>query len=128
MIIKYEFANGETSEVEVDDEIGALVIKSRTEEDSIRRRTERHCLSLGAFPYEGEIFIDRDTLADPYEQTELSERTRKALDSLTEIQRKRLLMLASGMSARQIADREGTNHKSVLESINAARKNFLKNF
>jgi len=49
-----------------------------------------------------------------------------AFDKLTDIQKQRLLMLANGMSVREIARREGKDHKTVLESIEAARKKIKK--
>lgn len=55
-----------------------------------------------------------------------------ALNTLTQTQRRRLLMAyIKGLSAREIARLEGANHKSVLESLNAAKrkiKKFLKDF
>lgn len=56
-------------------------------------------------------------------------RVEKALDTLTQIQRRRLLMAyIKGLSAREIARLEGTNHKSVLESLNAAKGKIKKFF
>jgi len=128
MKITYEFADGTRSEVDVDEELGTLIIDSRREEENAIRKENRHCLSLEAFDYEGVEFADPDTPESLREQAELSERINKALSSLSDIQRKRLLMLADGMSSHEIAKAEGSNHKTVLESINAAKKKFLKNF
>ena len=55
-------------------------------------------------------------------------RIRAAFDTLTEVQKRRLLMLADGLSMREIARREGIKHHAVMESIEGARKKFLKNF
>lgn len=53
----------------------------------------------------------------------------KALNTLTPVQRRRLLMAyINGLSARKIALLEGVDHTSVLESINAAKKKFKKIF
>ena len=43
-------------------------------------------------------------------------------------QRRRLLMLAEGVSLREIARRAGKDIKSIRESIEGARKKFLKYF
>ena len=55
-------------------------------------------------------------------------RANAALDKLSETQQRRLLMLADGLSIREIARREGVDHRAVRESIEAARKKFKKNF
>ena len=54
MIIKYKFADGTTSEVEVDDELGGFITASRREENNYDRKTRYHCISLDAFDFEGE--------------------------------------------------------------------------
>ena len=58
------------------------------------------------------------------------ENSANVLDCLTETQRRRMLLFIEGWSFRNIAEQEGTNHKSVEESIKAAQKKiqkFLKN-
>ena len=47
---------------------------------------------------------------------------------LSEVQQRRMLMLASGMSMHEIADKEGVDYRAVYDSIKAARKKFLKYF
>jgi len=46
---------------------------------------------------------------------------------LSKVQQRRLLKLAGGMSIREIARQEGTNFRTVHESVEAGRKN-LKSF
>ena len=49
------------------------------------------------------------------------------LSKLTDVQRKRYIQhYVHGLSVREIAKREGTNHKSVLESLNGADKKTKK--
>ncbi|MCL2546156.1 MAG: RNA polymerase subunit sigma-24 [Oscillospiraceae bacterium] len=49
------------------------------------------------------------------------------LDKLTDVQRRRYLMYhVQGLSTYQIAEREGTNQKSVHESLQAAEKKIKK--
>lgn len=126
MKIKYTFATGENTEVEVNDEIGTIILDSRRKEKSRDRMEERHCYSMDAIEYEGMEYADERT-----PETELiskinNRRLANALDQLTPIQSERLLKLASGMSVRKIAESEGKDHKTVLESINAARKKIKK--
>lgn len=51
MKIKYEFADGTVSEVEVEESIGAVIIDSRRKEDNLSRKERYHCYSLDAMPY-----------------------------------------------------------------------------
>ena len=57
-----------------------------------------------------------------------TERISQALDGLSEVQRRRLLMLAEGKSMREIAREEKVQHRAVMKSIEAAKKIFKKNF
>ena len=56
--INYTFANGETSDVEVNEEIGNLILDSRREESNQDRKERYHCYSLDAAEYEGEDWSD----------------------------------------------------------------------
>lgn len=130
MKIKYQFITGETTEVEVSSEIGAVIIDSRRTEDSTDRKHRRHCWSMDAIDYEGLEY------ADPYDFTEkllddAPERNahiRECFNELTEVQQRRMLMLASGLSLREIARREGKDIKTIRESVEAARAKFKKLF
>ena len=128
MKINYTFANGETSDVEVNEEIGNLILDSRREESNQDRKERYHCYSLDAAEYEGEDYADGST-----PETELflqleNQRIKEAFEQLSEVQRRMLLMLAEGVSLREIARREGKDIKSIRESIEWARKKFLKYF
>ena len=46
-----------------------------------------------------------------------TERISQALDGLSEVQRRRLLMLAEGKSMREIAREEKVQHRAVMKSI-----------
>ena len=129
MKIKYEFNTGETTEVEVSEEIGAVVIDSRREEEAGDRKEHRHCLSLEAFAYEGAELGTPDFVEELLSgDDEQSERIRRAFSHLSTLQQRRLLMVARGMSIREISRREGKDFRTVHESIEAARKKFKKYF
>ena len=53
MKIKYSFNNGEIKEVEVSEEIGAVIEESRRKEAALAKKEQRHCYSLDAVTYEG---------------------------------------------------------------------------
>lgn len=128
MKISYEFADRTTSEVDVSEELGTMIIESRTAEESANRKERRHCWSLDAALYEGAEYGTSDDPVEKFRQEEIHERVSKAFSHLTEIQQRRILMLAVGLSEREIARREGKDFKTVHESIEAARKRFRKFF
>ena len=129
MKITWEFADGTKSEIEAPDDIGTVILDSRREEDNLDRKERYHCYSIDALAYGDKDIHSPTSGVTPESEFLLAEdnaRIAEALSALTDVQRRRLLMLASGMSLRDIAKAEGSNHKSVEESINSARKKFKK--
>ena len=115
----------------MEESVGAVIIDSRRKEDSLSRKERYHCYSLDAMPYG-----DKNKLI-PYleespdwmmEQEEDSNHINKTFARLSEIQQRRMLMLAAGMLMHEIADKEGVDYRAVYDSIKAARKRFLKYF
>jgi len=129
MLIKYTFATGETTEVEVNDEIGEFIIDSRRSEDSADRKERRHCYSMDAALYEGADYGTEDFMDGLFDDTaEENARVRRAFSHLSDIQQRRLLLYSKGLSIREIARREGKDFRTVYDSIEAARKKFLRFF
>ncbi len=128
MKIKYEFTDGTVSEVEVEESIGAVIIEDRRLEDNLSRKERYHCYSLDAAQFEGAEYSDRETPETKMEREMETEHIAQALDGLSEVQRRRILMLAGGMSVNEIARKEGVHHSVVSETISAARKKFKKFF
>ena len=128
MKIKYEFADGTVSEVEVEESIGAVIIEDRRLEDNLSRKERYHCYSLDAAQFEGAEYFDGETPETKMEREMETEHIAQALDGLSEVQRRRILMLAGGMSVNEIARKEGVHHSVVSETISAARKKFKKFF
>ena len=126
MKIRYTFDNGEISEIEVSEEIGTVIMDSRRMESNDDRRERYQCWPLDALDYEGSIYSVPDPTEDLLDET--NARVHKAFSHLTETQQRRILMLAAGLSEREIARQEGKEIKTIRESIDAARKKFLKNF
>lgn len=128
MKINYTFANGETSDVEVNEEIGNLILDSRREECNQDRKERYHCYSLDAAVYEGRDYADGETPESALFLQLENQRIKEAFGRLSEVQRRRLLMAAEGLSLREIARREGKDIKTIRESIEGARRKFLKFF
>ncbi len=88
------------------------------------RAEERHkSFSMDEYEFEG---FD---ISDPvdYEEKAMTNAHRYfMLSHLTKTQRRRILMTEAGFSTREISKLEGTDHKSVHESITAAKKKMKK--
>ena len=128
MKIYYTFNNGENSEIEVNEEIGEVILESRRKEENMERNRRRRCYSLDDVDFEGDDFADERTPESLFMEQLDNEHIKETLDKLSETQRRRLLMYAEGMSIEEIARVEGVYHTSISRSIEAARKIFLKNF
>jgi len=128
MKIKYTFANGDVSEVEVSEDVGSIIVDSRRKEDNLDRKERAHCYSYDAIEYEGEEYADLDTPESCLERDELSKRIHSAMSHLSETQARRLALFADGHSIREIARMEGVDHKAVSKSIESAKKIFAKNY
>lgn len=128
MKINYTFANGEVSEVEVNEEIGNVILDSRREENNLDRKERYHCYSMDAADYKGEEYADQETPESVLFLQLENQRIAEAFDKLSEVQKRRLLILAQRLSFREIARREGKDIKTIRESIEGARKKFLKFF
>ena len=128
MTINYHFNKGENSEVEVSEEIGAVILESRKKEENMERNRRRRCYSLNCMDFEGEDFADERTPESIFMEQIDNEHILETLDKLSETQKRRLLMLASGMSLHDIARAEGTSFYAIHVSIEAARKKFIKNY
>ena len=129
MKIKYTFDNGETIEVEVSEEIGSAYMEFNRREEAANKKEHRHCYSLDAIDYEGIEYGAPDFTEELYDDREERDtRVRAAFSHLSSIQQRRIQLLADGLSIREIAKREGKNYRTVYDSIEAAKKKFLKFF
>ena len=128
MKIQWNFADGTKSEVEVNEELGEFITASRREEDNLSRKERYHCYSLDAILFEGTEYGDNHTPETEVETAERNKRLYAAMKTLTAVQQRRLLMLADGLSLREIARVEGVDHRAVRESIDSAKKKIKKVF
>ena len=127
MLIKYKFANGDVSEVEVSEDIGDFIVDSRKKEHANNERHRYHCYSSDA-AYEGMDYAAPHTLESFLDECEANKHLWECFEELSETQKRRILMLASGMSIREIARKENVNVNAAKSSIDSARKKFLKFF
>ena len=94
MKIKYKFATGEVMEIEVSDEIGAVITASRKAEHALEERNRYHCYSLDAIDYEGLEYGECDEYPIEDDSAERAERINTAFSHLTEVQQRRLRLYA----------------------------------
>ena len=83
MIIKFKFADGTVSEVEVDEELGLVISAMEREEQSYERKMRRWCpIKLDEAEYEGEWFADNNTPEKAYELDKENLDAKNALRSI----------------------------------------------
>jgi len=131
MKIKYEFADGTINEVEVPDDIGKFIAISRRQEENLARKERYHSrVSLDALDYEGVDFADNITPVSQFNEQEEQERVDAFLNTLTDVQKRRLQMKEedTSISLREIARREGVDIKTVRDSFAQIQSKYAKFF
>ena len=124
MKIKYKFATGEATEVEVSEEIGTVILDSKRAEHAGNERKRYHrAFSLDDAEYVGATFAS--TASDPA-VIDFVKHRETMLRSLTSLQRKRFEQYEAGTKIADIARREGSAFNTVTESIEAAQKKLGK--
>lgn len=130
MKIKYKFATGDVTEVEVSEEIGAVIIDSRRKEHADNERHRYHtAFSIDAAEYEDKDYFPADDNPEEVFMRKEAAKQRKAmLSQLTPVQRRRFEKFEDGMSIAEIARSEKAAFNSVKESIESAQKKLKKLF
>lgn len=153
MIIEYKYSryNPDTKqneyhkmEVDVSPEVAFTIETSQREEHTYDEMSRRHTVYsyTDGKIYEGKdmtdhsidfyIISEEEKLEEEARQErELEERNERlyaALKRLSEVQQRRLMLLAEGKSLTEIALMEGVSVQSIHESIEGARKKFKKFF
>ena len=130
MKIRYEFVNGEVSEIEVDESLGELLVDfDRQQYNNDHKETRRH-VSLDGMDYEGELFTSAEDTEGELMRREDTARLMEAMKTLSPSQRELVLKVYfNGRSLVSIAAEEGVDKSSIshrLERIYKKLKNFLK--
>ena len=127
MKYRYAFTTGEEV-VEISEEWAAVLEEMDHEEQLSNRRETRRHQSLDDLLYEGLDFASDGDAESPLLEKEFTAELADALEKLTEIQRRRLLMHCEGMTVREIASREKASAMACEESIQGAVKKMKKFF
>lgn len=130
MKIRYEFVNGEVSEIEVDEGLGELLVDfDRQQYNNDHKETRRH-VSLDGMDYEGELFTSAEDTEGELMRREDTARLMEAMEALSPSQRELVLKVYfNGRSLVSIAAEEGVDKSSIshrLERIYKKLKKFLK--
>ncbi len=127
MKVRYEFVNGEISEIEVDESLGELLVEcDRQAYNNDHKETRRH-VSLDGMDYEGALFATADDPAwEALRALEL-DRLREALAALSPKQRELVLKVYfNEESIAAIARAEGVDESSVRERLRWIHKKLKK--
>lgn len=130
MKIRYEFVNGEVSEIEVDESLGELLVDfDRQQYNNDHKETRRH-VSLDGMDYEGELFTSVEDTEGELLRREDTARLMEAMEALSPSQRELLLKVYfNGRSLVSIAAEEGVDKSAIshrLERIHKKLKKLLK--
>ncbi len=130
MKIRYEFVNGEVSEIEVDDSLGELLVDfDRQQYNNDHRETRRH-VSLDGMDYEGELFASAEDTEGELLRREDTARLMEAIEALSPSQRELVLKVYfEDQRIVDIARAEGVTKQSVHERLKRAidkLKKFIK--
>ena len=129
MKVRYEFVTGEVSEIEVEENLGELLVAlDRQQYNNDHKETRRHT-SLDGMGYEGEFFVSDADTAGEVEWREDIARLFAAMDRLNPEQRELLLKVYfKGQSCASIAEAEGVDKSAIshrLERIYKKLKKYL---
>lgn len=130
MKIRYEFVNGEVTEIEVEDAMGEILLDfDRQEYNSDHRETRRH-VSLDGMEYEGEMFRAGEDTLEEILRRETAFRLAEAMGRLSPEQRELLIKVYfENVRIVEIARAEGVTEAAIrgrLKKIYAKLKKILK--
>lgn len=132
MKITYRFIDGTETIVEVADEsLAKIILDMNRQEESSQRKVRYYERSLDFFDELGVQLGTCDSYdmeGDEQEEIEKRKRVKEALSHLSEKQLRRLKLYADGKTYREIASIENCDLRAVYQSIEAAKKKFLKFF
>ena len=127
MKIKYTFANGDVTEVEVSEEIGAVVLDlDRQEYNANHRETRRHC-SLEAFDLDGNIIPSKENVEWDFIKKEESTKLHDAISQLNSRQQKLIKAIyLEGRKVTELALEEGVHWTAITHAVERALKKLEK--
>ena len=129
MKVRYEFVIGEISEIEVDDNLGELLVDfDRQTYNNDHKETRRH-VSLDGMDYEGELFLSSaDTEAEVFQREDLA-RLMGAMEALSPAQRELVRRVYfENEKISEIACKEGVSHVAIHDRLKRIYQKIKNNF
>ena len=127
MKIKYTFANGDVTEIEVSEKIGAVVLDlNRQEYNTNHRETRRHC-SLESLDLDGNLLPSKDNVEIDFIRKEDSAKLRDAISRLNPRQQKLIKAIYfEGQKVTDLALEEGVHWTAITHAVERALKKLEK--
>lgn len=118
----YTFANGEKAEIEVNDELAAVIAECERAEHANDEKQRYHCYSLDECDYEGADFAcDDKGFSQLFEENKESERLSVALSHLTKCQFAAVqAVFFEGLTQEEYAAKRGIKQSTVSIMIKRA--------
>lgn len=128
MKVRYEFVNGEISEIEVDKSLGELLVDfDRQEYNNDHKETRRHA-SLDGMDFEGGLFASAADTADEAARREEAARLMRAMEALSPSQRELVRRVYfENEKIVDIAREEGVSHVAILDRLKRIHKKLKNN-
>lgn len=128
MILRYTFATDEAIEIEVPDDIGAVVVESRHQEAlNDRKESRRHYHYDADDVYEGSEYGDEDPNLLALFPSDAQDQVAFALATLTDNQREVITALyLEGISGKEYAARKGISEAAVTKAKKSAMEKMKK--
>jgi RNA polymerase sigma-70 factor (ECF subfamily) len=126
--ISYKFVNGEANEIEVNDELGEVVLGlDRKEYNNNHKETRRHT-SLDGMEYEGELFGKEDEeIAAVTAEEPIEERLKNAISTLKPDQQDLISAIYfDGVSVNEYAARMGIHQSAVSHRLQTIYRKLKK--
>ena len=129
MRVRYEFSNGEFSEIEVDDSLGELLVDFDRQEYNNDHKENRRHVSLDGMDYEGALFASPDDPAAEVLKREETARLLRAMEALSPDQRELVRRVYfENQRIVDIAREQGVSEAAIrnrLKKIYVKMKKFL---
>lgn len=130
MRLKYQFINGDQSEIQITDDWGEVVMMlDKQERNDDHRETRRH-ISLNGMDYEGALFAQKDERLDALLADDSQiERLKKAVASLKPEQQALIkAVFFDGMKISDFAKQEGVSQPAITQRLNTVLNKLRKLF
>lgn len=129
MKVRYEFVNGDFSEIEVDDSLGELLVDfDRHTYNNDHKETRRH-ISLDGMVYEGELFASPAEPEAEVLKREETARLLRAMESLSPDQRELVhRVYFENQKIVDIAREQGVSHAAIHDRLKRIHQRIKNNF